>query len=313
MTRPLKQDKPKKPKGSPLYAHGSGRWAKKIAGRTRYFGSWNDHDGALIEFKRQFPYLQLGLEPPADSPSLADVLNSFDDAKRRSLEIGEMTQRSYDEYVKVMEQIATLGKSRPFTSLTTDDLGRLRALLAKGKKSQPVSPYTHKRLLSYARSIFYHAQEELNLAIKYRQALKAPPKHLLRQRRAAIGERLFSSSELQKLLAKADPYMKAVIYCGINAGLGPADCIGLTRDRIKGEFLDYTRSKTGVQRRCYLWPETRKAIEAIADGEHVFNGRKWTRHIIARDFKLLCEACDIYRKDITLRCSCGLAVSHKSR
>jgi integrase len=299
MTRPAKQAKPKKPKGSPLYAHGSGRWAKKVNGRTRYFGPWCDHDGALEEFKRQFPYLQLGIEPPLDSPSLASVLNSFDDAKRRSLEIGELSQRSYDEYVSVMEQIASLGKSRPFASLTADDLGTLRALLAKGKKGQPLSPVTHKRLLTYARSVFFHAQEELGLVVRYKKPLRSPPKHKIRERRAAAGERMFSAEELRALLAKANPHMSAVVYLGINAGLGPADCIQLTPDRIKGEFLDYIRSKTGVRRRCHLWPETRKAVEAILDGEHVFNGRVWTRHIIAGQFKSLCEDCGIYRKGIT--------------
>ena len=39
---------PVKPrKDFPLYAHASGRWAKKVRGVTRFFGPWDDPQGAI--------------------------------------------------------------------------------------------------------------------------------------------------------------------------------------------------------------------------------------------------------------------------
>jgi hypothetical protein len=43
-----KSGKPRKPRPDfPLYAHASGRWAKKVKGKTHFFGSWRDPKGAL--------------------------------------------------------------------------------------------------------------------------------------------------------------------------------------------------------------------------------------------------------------------------
>ena len=43
--------KPDKPTPDyPLYAHGNGRWAKKIDGKTEYFGPWSDPQGALDKY-----------------------------------------------------------------------------------------------------------------------------------------------------------------------------------------------------------------------------------------------------------------------
>ena len=51
--------KPAKPYPEfPLYAHASGRWAKKIRGKLHYFGKWADPDGALRKFLDEVDDLQ---------------------------------------------------------------------------------------------------------------------------------------------------------------------------------------------------------------------------------------------------------------
>jgi len=43
--------KPEKPyEGFPLFAHATGRWAKKIKGKTHYFGKWDNPQAAVDLF-----------------------------------------------------------------------------------------------------------------------------------------------------------------------------------------------------------------------------------------------------------------------
>ena len=49
-TTPPVRSKPAKPYPEfPLYAHASGRWAKKIRSKLYYFGRWDDPDAALTK------------------------------------------------------------------------------------------------------------------------------------------------------------------------------------------------------------------------------------------------------------------------
>ena len=47
----LTMTKPLKPTSDyPLFAHNNGQWAKKIKGKLRYFGPWDDPQGALARY-----------------------------------------------------------------------------------------------------------------------------------------------------------------------------------------------------------------------------------------------------------------------
>lgn len=291
--------KPKKPRPDfPLFPHAAGQWAKKIKGKLYYFGVWADPQGALSRYREAFPYLNIGLPVPSDYTSLADILNAFDDDKKALLDAGRITERTYNEYMDVCETIATLGKYRPIEAITQADLRKLNHKLGLGKRGQPVSPVTHKRLLTFARMVFYFANEILDCNVKYRAALKPPEKRLIRERRIAAGERMFSAPEIRALLERADPHMKAVIYLGINCGFGPKDCVELEPRKIANGFVSFPRPKTGVQRRCPLWTQTQAAIGAISGDVHVLDGRTWNRYVIARELKKLCEACEVDGKPI---------------
>ena len=84
--------------------------------------------------------------------------------------------------------------------------------------------------------------------------------------------------------------MKAMILLGINCGLGNSDVANLPTGAVDltAGWLDYPRPKTGVARRCPLWPETVQAVKAAIDERPTPNdqahaglifiteyGRKW--------------------------------------
>jgi integrase len=61
--------------------------------------------------------------------------------------------------------------------------------------------------------------------------------------------------------------LRAMLLLGINAGFGNSDCgnLPLSAVDLESAIIDYPRPKTGIARRCSLWPETISALrEALA-------------------------------------------------
>ncbi len=92
------------------------------------------------------------------------------------------------------------------------------------------------------------------------------------------------------MLAAASLPLKAMILLGINSGFGNTDVANLAVRNLdlKGGWCNYPRPKTGISRRCLLWPETVSAIKAAlkarpdprdeADADLVFlipTGQRW--------------------------------------
>ena len=62
--RSAKQKKPAQPYADfPLFARATRRWARKIKGKPRYFGPWDDPDGALQKYLDQRDDLHPGRAP----------------------------------------------------------------------------------------------------------------------------------------------------------------------------------------------------------------------------------------------------------
>jgi integrase len=61
-----------------------------------------------------------------------------------------------------------------------------------------------------------------------------------------------------------------MILLGINAGLGQSDLAQLPRSAIdlQGRWLNYPRPKTGINRRCKLWPQTVEALRKALAKRH---------------------------------------------
>ncbi|MGD9722907.1 MAG: tyrosine-type recombinase/integrase [Pirellulales bacterium] len=324
MLRKVTSSKPEKPyKDFPLTAHRNGQWCKKIRGKLRYFGKWDDWQAALDLYEEQRDDLQRGRKPQAKGGlTLAKLMDKFLYDKQQLVESGELSQRSYDDYERTCDKVAaSLDKTLLLTQLGPEDFSTLRTGLAKGTKGKN-GPSTLKGHLTRARMIFNYANESglAEKPILYRKALKAPNAKIFRQLNNERGERMFSAEEIRRMIDKAEQPLKAMIYLGINCGFGNNDCGTLPFGAIDLDngWHNYARPKTGNKRRCPLWPETieavREAIDARPEPNCAANerlvfitkyGHRWSNAESERDnpisfeFRKLMIELGMYRKGIT--------------
>jgi integrase len=263
-TQAAAPSKPTKPYTDfPLYAHAAGVWAKKIRGRVYYFGPWADPDGALKKYLEQKDDLHAGRTPRynPEAVTVKNLVNTFLNMKQRLVEVGELSPRSWTYYKEACDQlIGAFGKQRLLTDLRAADFSLLRDQLAR--------KYGFHRLgntVQIIRSVFRYAFETdmVNQPMRFGSEFKKPSKKTLRLHRAKQGPKLFTRDEILHLLNAAGMPMKAMILLGINCGLGNADVgrLPLAALDLEQGWLDFPRPKTGMPRRCALWPETVQAVK----------------------------------------------------
>src|SRR5262245_17038824 len=128
-----KHSRPDKPYPDfPLFAHASGRWAKKIRGKLYYFGYWKGKQAApwqaaLDKYQEQRDDLHAGRTPrvSSDGLTLRDLCNRYLTSKRHRLDSGEITPRSFhDNYESCALLIGQFGKDRLAVDLAADDFER---------------------------------------------------------------------------------------------------------------------------------------------------------------------------------------------
>lgn len=266
MKKPL--EKPRKPYPSfPLYAHATRRWAKKIAGKTHFFGPWDKPDEALQEYQRVREDLEAGRRPGRQRAgvSVAEVCNEYLEHKLSKIASGELSSRSWRDYHATCERIVKrFGKTTNVSALVPDDFAELRASIAKTR-----GPVSLANELTRVRSVFKFAYESgrIDTPVRFGHGLERPSKKSMRQAKHARGSRLFSSDDLRKIIDHADNPMKAMVLLAINGGLGQTDIAGLPKSAVNLQegWLDFPRVKTAIDRRIPMWPETVQALrEATA-------------------------------------------------
>jgi len=263
-TRSSARKKPAKPYADfPLGAHASGRWCKRIRGKLYYFGPWEDWRGALDRYRAVADDLYAGREPrPCDvgEPTLRDLANRFLEAKRVAVEQGDLTDRSWSEYHSEAKRLLEcLGKNTPLSSLRPDDFLRLRSAMAKG-----VAGVTLMGRVRRVRTMMKWAGDNdlVDRPIRVGTEFKPPSRKALRRARASQPPKLFTAEELRLILKAAGEPLRTMVLLAINAGLGNHDVVRMKWSNVRGAWLDYPRTKTGVRRRAPLWRETREALDA---------------------------------------------------
>ncbi len=268
-TRPGGGSKPAKPQkpydGFPLFPHATRRWAKKVRGKTHYFGPWSDPDAALKKYLEQKDDLHAGRTPrvQADGFTVRLLLNHFLTAKRHLLDTRELTERTFQDYHATCQRLGEcFGLTRLVDDLAADDFGRLRVGLAKAR-----GPVALGNEIQRVRTVFKYAYDAglIDKPMRFGPGFKRPSKKTLRKERAAKGPRMFEATELRKMIGAAGGQLRAMILLGVNAGFGNADVgtLPIAALDLDAGWATYPRPKTGVPRRAALWPETVKAIRAV--------------------------------------------------
>jgi integrase len=256
--------KPAKPYPDfPLYAHASRRWAKKIKGKTHYFGPWGDPSGALEKYREQADDLHAGRTPTvaSDAITVVDLCNEFLRHKKDLQQNGELSSTTIIDYQSSARDLRDyFGRTRTVESLKPADFSGLRNSLAKGVKAS-----TLRVRIQRIRTIFKYADDTdlIDRPIKFGPVFQRPSAKVVRIEKNERGPVMFSREELCKLLKTLPVQFKAMTLLGINCAYQNGDCGRLPVSAIDFDrgWIHYARPKTGVERRCKLWPETIVAIQ----------------------------------------------------
>jgi integrase len=297
LAKAVKNERPAKPKGSPLFAHASGRWAKKVAGKFVYLGSWRTapgadcgHEAALDKWLAEKDYLLNGRPVPTPAEGVAGVsvgelVDAYLNHSREVVEAGKKTRRTHDDAIRsALRMVEFFGADRPADDLTEADFARLRKELGKRRPKEkgakrpaaegPVSLVTLAGEIGRIRAIFNfgHSPKKrtnlLKMPADFGDAFGKPERLELESesdaRAAANGLKLFSAAELREIIAAAPITLRAMILLGINTAYGASDCaaLPLTALDLEGGWATFRRVKNKSPRRCPLWPETVAAVRA---------------------------------------------------
>ena len=301
----------------PLFPHWSQRWAKKVRKRLHYFGKIaGDPKGeaALKKWLDEKDDLIAGRTPRGSREGLtvAELCDRFLQAKDQQLAAGEIAPVTRNDYEATTTRIVgQFGKTRLVSDLASDDFESLRADIAKSR-----GPVALGNEIQRVRVVFKYAYDAglIDLPVRYGPQFKRPSRKVLRLARAEKGAKLIEAADLRRLIKAADAHLRAMVMLAINCGFGNSDCgtLPLAALDLDGGWLNYHRPKTGIDRRCPLWPETvdalRKSIakrpapkqEAAEPCVFVTKyGQSWakdtTDNPITKEFRKLLDAANLHR------------------
>lgn len=255
----MARKKPEKPhKQFPLFPHQNGQWAKKIKGRLRYFGPWENPEAALDKYLLQKEELQAGKDPIDPGLKLWELGELFLQAKRALVETGELSPRTWQSY---QATVATLlkhcGRETPARLMGPAEFQALRGKLAKVRKAVALGNEIQR-----VRSIFKFGYDSghLTTPARFGSHFRRPARRVIRAAKHAAGKRMFERPELWQILYNCRPQIKALVLMGLNCGFGQSDLANLPFSAVHNDWVEFPRPKTAVPRRCPLWRETSEAL-----------------------------------------------------
>ena len=181
------------------------------AGRTKVTA-----EQALEEFNRVKDALYLGRDPChfGQGATVENLCNHFMDAKDSLKSAGELSQRSFDDYLRTCKRLTNqLSRSRSVSTLGPADFDEMRSKLAMklGKVALGIE-------IGRVRVVFkfgYDA-EILEKPVRFGPHFKRPTQRQIRIEKQSKPRKLFNAKDINKLLAKASEPLNTMILLGIN-------------------------------------------------------------------------------------------------
>jgi len=274
------------------------------SGRRIYLGS--DKNQALTKYHQ----LGLGVEPvqrelaPPVNITAKNLANRFLVAQQANWRNPKTTLKCYKDW------LGRFIKDHPqlrIADFTVEKFAAWKLSL----KERGYSPESINHYLGAVRTMFTFA-EETDIVEKAPKLKRV--RNDVKPKAGSKEKPLYTPDDLQKLLEKADPQMKAMIMLALNCGFGPKDIRDLTWSHTHGERVTLPRTKTGVCQTYLLWRETRVLLAEIQqeraklivrmakrgvqhyDNGHVFMTRfwkPWNKDAVAEQFRKLCKKAGI--------------------
>jgi len=283
-TDEAKPAKPAKPsKDFPLYAHSKGQWAKKIRGKTYYFGPWDDPQGALHRYHLHMKQMDFEAERERQAErsradrlerndlTVGEVWNAYLAYQEKRVDSGDLSRDTLTDYGYLANTIRqSLGASVKVADLTPRSFADLRLAIV-GK----YAPARSSKLVTVCRQVFKWAYESelISQPVRFGPDFKVISQKQHRVHRANSPKKLFTPAQISSLHDAADAKWKLAILLGLNCAFGNSDIANLKLQHVHfgdgglGDLLDATpidrvsyiemaRSKTGIERRIPLWDIT---------------------------------------------------------
>ncbi|MEO1979678.1 MAG: tyrosine-type recombinase/integrase [Fuerstiella sp.] len=268
------KQKPKKPYPEfPFYAHRNGQWARKVKGKTHFFGTWDDPDAAMQNYEVEIHDIHRGRIPrrrraggvaTPDQLTVADMVNLYLASQEVKKNRGKISLRHFSDCLTTGTFIVKhFGRSVAASQLKATDFASFGNAFPESWGPTKIGMEIQR-----TRCVFkWAADSELipsipNFGPDFKKPTKSENRVIKAQRCAEQGSLDFKPDEIRTLWSRSTGWLRACILLGINTGFGNADCGGLHAHHIdsKSGWYDLARAKTGIPRRFYVWEETRNAI-----------------------------------------------------
>jgi integrase len=299
----MKPEKPDKPYPAfPLYAHRSGKWAKKVQGKTVYFGTWDNPEAALAEYEQ---FLDKAPAKSYGPLTVKTACNLFLGAKDAQVKRGDLSERSFKDYHRTCKRMAQAWGHRPIESLLPIHFQTYQATISESWNLVSVgNEITRiKTFLKWLTENGYTKQ------IRTGPDFRKPSRKAVRKYTRGQGKKMYSADQIRTLLDWSGVHVRAMILLGINCGYQNADIenlpLSVAQKAVTTGWIDYPRDKTEVDRRCPLWNRTRTTLAAsLARRPQSSTGKAFVRH----DGRAYCAAnCEVAKTFRSVRDLAGVS------